>query len=132
MNNRFEFLPDESPDDIQGIVDRMARAGWLTGTNIVTKDDFRVQFSELGQRKMKQLCTNFYSAVPDFFKAKDTSALKPGDVSLNPNELLVLLSNITVASQELQPPPITPAESKAFLGFVMVNVKKFCGPPQRA
>ena len=48
-------VPDYDAEVIQKIVDRMARAEWITGTNIVTPDWYKLEFTAIGQARMNTL-----------------------------------------------------------------------------
>ena len=48
-------IPDSDSEVIQTLVDRFARAKWITGSNIVTPNWYDLKFTELGQERMNAL-----------------------------------------------------------------------------
>ena len=61
---------DFNSETVQRLVDRFARAKWITGLNIVVPDWHRLQFTELGQERMNALAKKLGAGSKEFGKVR--------------------------------------------------------------
>lgn len=75
-----EYDPQTWSAATQSLVERMAKAGWLSGLQTVTLERFDVNWSTLGRQQMEKAYDVLIKTVPDFFMALDIYKLSPSDV----------------------------------------------------
>src|SRR5664280_1618371 len=117
-------IPDDVPEcfdseDMNGLVRRLADAGWLDGENAVIADDYSLNFSAKGISKMSALGDLLKPYAPECFgpwhntrKPKDHSKMQLGTISLPP---------------ELMFPPLTERQALGFFHLVTVYALKHSG-----
>ena len=130
-----QFDPDHNSENSQSIVERMFRAKWLSGHQLVRPEQFWVNLNALGQQRIGKICDALIKAAPDFFKPKATSVLTADSVR-QPSaiELLAVQAEIQLAIGELQPPPFSPGERDTLLSMFCVIARERCtgsNPPSR-
>jgi len=57
-------------ETVQRLVERFARAKWISGCNIVTPDWHRLEFTELGQERMNVLAKKLGAGSKEFGKVR--------------------------------------------------------------
>jgi hypothetical protein len=132
-----QFDPENNLDNFRSIIDRMARARWITGTNIATREQFWLSFSDLGRQRMKKASDALRRAAPQFFDAPDLSALKPEDVR-QPSllDLISVMVQVGPVIWELQPPPFSDGERDTMIRIILAYTREAAGrdigiPPGR-
>lgn len=120
---------------MQSIVERMFRAKWITGTNLVTPDNWRITLTDLGRQRIGKVCDALIEVDPDFFKAEDTSVLTK-DMINQPSavQLLMFLVKVAPIVAELQPPPLPDEERDTLIGMFLLYARakgKGQSPPTR-
>src|SRR5437867_5423083 len=53
--NLESMLPSIAADHLQSLVERFHKAGWVTGTSMVSNDPFRITLTHRGRRRLRQL-----------------------------------------------------------------------------
>lgn len=100
-----------TPRDIQGLVERLTKAGWVkqSGRKSVTPFTFFIEWSELGRRRMTKIRAVLQRNAPNLF---DNSGRKPG-----------ILATVWIAwrglriTRELRLPKNSNAEEQAVMGI---------------
>ena len=98
-------------EDQNRVVEFMAKAGWLTGTNMVNADgDMHFKFSEKGCQRMQALSQVLKSIVPQFFGQAPKWDL--GD------EIQNFRQQALAIAPELLSAGFSARESNAFMGLI--------------
>jgi hypothetical protein len=113
--NFFEpvFDPDHNSENMRRIMERFTKAGWITGTSLVTPTHSTFTFNELGKAKMDELATVFAGIVACY--RKDNPAPVP------PAEVLILMLRLATLLLELQPPVFDIGEAQSLYGMLAVR-----------
>jgi hypothetical protein len=107
-------------ENFKGIIARMARAKWITGTNAATPEQLRLSFTDLGRQRMDKASDTLRRAAPQFFNAEDVSTLSRESVrQLSPADLLLVLAEVGAIAKELQPPPFSDGETTTMYGILL-------------
>jgi hypothetical protein len=113
-----EFDPEKFFNGARSLIDRMARAKWITGTNAATWDQFYLSLTKLGQQRCGVVSDAFINVAPEFFRAADTSVLKAGSIRQpSHKELLAVIVLIAPVVSELLPPKFSNEEWELLFGF---------------
>jgi hypothetical protein len=108
---------------LQSIVERMHRAKWITGTNLVTPDDWHINFTELGREQVNKASNALKEIAPSFFKAGVSLDLAELIKRSSAVELSAMLTEIAPIIAELQPPSFSLGEWEAVIGMFLVNAR---------
>jgi hypothetical protein len=121
-----EFDPVFNHINSQSIVERMAKARWITGTAIVTKEGIEsLQYTELGKEKWDQAIAVVKELFPDVVNAKDVASFIPSKPPLEgAATLFLMLAKLAPIIADLMPPPLTPGESQTLLGLFVAYARR--------
>jgi hypothetical protein len=108
--------PDLNMEDLQRLVERFAKAGWLVGEQVVMPDKFRLHYSDLGRARLLSIADQIKPFAPKFFDLVQ--------VDNGPGSFVPLMSAIATAGAELQPPPLSDGELECFLGLIALEGRK--------
>jgi len=109
MNEKWEF----NSEDIQRVVDRLARARWISLAG-VHGFDFELHFSALGHSRMERFALLFWAAAPPLFGIPGKKAF------LLSWKTVALLWEFVRARFELKPALWRKGERSVFIGLVML------------
>lgn len=101
---------------MQSLIERMARAKWLTGLQVVTNETSKLNWTDLGHDQMNKAYDALIETAPGFFKAQDISKLSRKTVKQpTPEELSMLIIRLSPIIFALQPPRLSNYEALAFV-----------------
>ena len=120
-----QFDPERDAENTQRIVERMIRAKWLTGRQLVTPKNWQICLSDLGVQKMDAIGKALLEFSPDYFKSLDKSSLKLPDPS--GIQLGKLFLKIEPIFAELRPPAFSEDEMDAALDMFARYARTECG-----
>jgi hypothetical protein len=128
--NAFDPALDFGDNEVnyQKIIERMARAKWIAGMAIVTPQAMAGLLTPLGQMKMEQARAAFLEYAPEALTQK---FLRPAYIESETFvKTLGLLRSLSAVAQDLQPPPLDPAESSTLFMFMLTyGIKHTAGDP---
>ena len=121
---------------MQLVVERLAKAKWITGTSMAAADAFKIDCTELGLQKFGAAADALIQLAPEVFQAGNLSSLAAASIK-QPSavEFLLMQGRVMTVLGDLQPPNFSPGEAKAILGMVqMFALEKGSGqnPPGRS
>ena len=107
---------DLNMEDLQRLVERFAKAGWLAGEQVVMPDKYRLNYSDLGRARLLAIADQIKPFAPKLF---DFVQVDSGPASFVP-----IMSAIAATGAELQPPPLSSGELDCLFGLVVLEEKK--------
>jgi len=114
-----QFDPDHNSEIFQSIVERMARAKWITGTNLVRPEQFWISLTELGCQRIGKASDALIKLAPGLFKAENISTLTADSIKQpTPADLCLMLLEVMPVMAELQPPPFSPEEEDTIIAML--------------
>ena len=122
MNPPFHLLvnffdpvsdPDHNSENMRRIMERFTKAGWITGSNLVTPTHATFTFNGLGKAKMDELATVFAGIVACY--RMENPAPVP------PSGMLSLMLRMASLLLELQPPVFETGEAQSLHGMIAVR-----------
>jgi hypothetical protein len=133
MEPRFDA--DNNSEHFQSIIQRMANAKWITGTNVATRTDLWLTLTELGRQRMKSASDALINAMPEWFKSKNPSNIEPGTIKVARQDMILRVLAVSSIVLELQPPAFSPGEEDTLLGIILDNTRQNAArddsPPRR-
>ena len=75
-----QFALHYNSEKMQSLVEHMARAKWITGTNLVTPDDFWFNLTDRGRQRIEKGGDVLIRISPGSFKAENTSTLTANSI----------------------------------------------------
>jgi len=100
------------PDLVQRMVGRFARAHWITGTNIETRDFISLEFTSKGQSCLDQIREAIRQFSPDLFK--------DATIKLSRNDSIRLDAICRFIARDLEPPQLARDEATALFAVAML------------
>lgn len=110
-----EELPDK--EAIQSLVERFHKAEWLDGISMVSEERTRLQFTQHGLWRMRQLFAVF-SQLPNDLLQNESN---PSTFKLTK----VLLGHYSDAISDLVPPALSRRERNALIGIAFHSGKRY-------
>jgi hypothetical protein len=111
-----DFDPIQWSTATQSLVERMARAKWLTGLQVVTNETSKLNWTDLGQEQMNKAYDALIETAPEFFKTPDISTLSRENVKQpTQGELFKMLIRLAPIVAALQPPRLSSYEALVFV-----------------
>jgi hypothetical protein len=126
MEPRFD--PDHNLDNFRSIIARMARAKWITGTNIATQTDIWYGLTGLGHQRMQTAVDTLRRAAPGYFDT-DPHTVIPGSVPVSHQDALAIPLVIAQLVLELLPPDFSPGEQDTLLAIIADSARRKPLPP---
>jgi hypothetical protein len=131
MNNP-EYDPVKSSEALQRLVERMGKAKWLVGMQLVSPDKDDLQFSVLGRKQMNKAYDAVIEKCPDAFKDLEAYRLsKEGGEKEKLSELvksavssLNLLPGVISIRVALEPPPFSSDEVVSLIGLMIAFARQ--------
>lgn len=113
---KFTISEAEASDNCQRVVERMARAKWITGFARVTPHTAELQLTELGKRKIKKLAKSV-APFEAFFLVGDTYKASFFD-------LIRVFFWLRIHALSLFWPPISYRENLALILMIAMESRK--------
>jgi hypothetical protein len=129
------FIPlidfENNDANYQAIVERMARAKWITGTAIATPREIGAFLTELGKQKVAQIRLVMQECFPDIVNADDLTKPLPYKTPVQALAALYMATlRLDPIFEDLQPPPIGTLEKQTLFGlFLGFSCKEGAIPP---
>lgn len=111
--------------DMQRVVERMARAKWITGTNIIAPEQFVLTFTRDGKDRMRRIRNSLRTltkraCLPPKFCHYDLKSSPP----MTFEEKVKVDSEIKPYLEELQPPPFSPGEEDSLMTLLLFYARE--------
>ena len=108
--------PLPNAEDLQRLVERFHRARWVGGVSFVSPEPFNMEFTFLGQRRMRQLFEALKGATAE--NLHDGSELCATDAGT------AIINRFADAISELHPPALSPGEKETLVGLTIAFGKE--------
>ena len=114
------FDPNNNSENECKLVERFAKAGWLTNNKPAQLNLWNLSYSTQGLEQIKTIVSLWRKAVPDFFATrgdpKELAKLAIRPVSERP-ELIPVFEELAKVARRLQPPAFTVGETDTLNGW---------------
>jgi hypothetical protein len=114
----FDGSKDSAAGDL--LIQRMARAKWITGNNVVTNEGVHLEYTSLGSERMRHAGELLKECAPELLD------LPPLDLTEFDKKLRYLkhMERIAKTALALEPPPFTSDEWDTFVMWVVSQAKR--------
>ena len=111
-----------TPEEMDRLIQRLSKAGWLDGNQFVDGNEFSVHYSKKGSDGMKSLVKLFESHAPGYL---DAAPKKPAQFGLD------FILTIWLSAPDLILPfqGLSLGEGNAFVGLIVLYHRKYRPQP---
>ncbi len=105
------FDPVQWSEKANSIVQRMARAKWITGMNAVGPAGLKINWSELGWKRMDKASEALINMAPDYSEAQGKTVLAKALIKLRSIfKMFPAAFQLAMVKAELKPPAFSRSE----------------------